>query len=1187
MLKLHRLELSGFKSFVDDSILEFSDGITAVVGPNGCGKSNLCDAVTWVLGERSAKSLRGATMEDVIFNGSGSRKPIGMAEATLTLLTDPDFPGSENGRLDVGRRVDRDGEGEYFLNGRKVRLKDVRDRLMDTGLGLRAYSVIEQGKVGMILSGKPQERRRLLEEAAGITRYKERKRIAEVKLESALTNLHRLDDILAELERNLRSLKRQASAARRYEERRREMRELLGRVLHGRWARQASRLAALQQEVERLQSEEASTSATLHRAEAELAEAREELEELSSTLAERHQRQAELAARIEGRQEFLKSSRTRLDELAERIAAGEALCERRRAEIGERTTGLQEVESASRQLEEDHQRAAAEVDLDAGELESAEQDVARAEETVEGKRAEMLSSLGRLNDLRNRRHREQTEYEKGEFRRRRLDEELAAREENVAKADEERRAAEAALDTLTDRCAEAERELATLEDAMAAATAAHEELERSLDEHRREGAQTEQRLEVLQELSQAHADRRERLRQALQAAGVAEPSFFGDRLDAPQGWERVLDEYLGALADAVLVPADRDGLELATAVDATVTLIEAATPTEPSSLRLPEDDETLGSLATRLGVPDAVAGALAPAYLVADATTARRLARAYPGVAFLSQDVVACGGVLQRPSGSSQPGQLARQRSLEQLEGALRRLRADEEGLTAEVARLAAERESSVGARDAGRQRLSGLQSERAVAEARRDDARAHHHRLELERDTLATERDETLRELNSLRETAERLSGELETAEEEHRGLESAFDRLQQESEAARERRAALRTEGTGRRGKLELLTERLTAQRRNGERLRQEIHEAERQVTAWGEESESLATRRGELREAMAEAEQELQETLETRAGAESQVLAAQERLDAQRRRVRELEAGVEETRAARETAREALSEARVEHAGCRQETDGLRTAFHEQLGEGPPDHGATRRGAQPGEVPAELAEMEADLERLKGKLESMGPVNLLAAEEYGEQEERHQFLSTQRDDVAQSVERLRRTIREINQTSSERFRETFEEVNRQFGQIFVELFQGGEAEMRLLDEEDLLESGIEIVARPPGKRPQNIMLLSGGEKALTAIALLFALFRTKPSPFCILDEVDAPLDDLNTLRFVELLKRMAGETQFVVITHNKLTMEAASRLYGVTMQERGVSSLVAVELDEVQPQPEATETATAASA
>lgn len=1179
MLKLHRLELSGFKSFVDDSVLEFSDGITAVVGPNGCGKSNLCDAVTWVLGERSAKSLRGATMEDVIFNGSGSRKPVGMAEATVALLTDPDFPGSENGRLDVGRRVDRDGEGEYFLNGRKVRLKDVRDRLMDTGLGLRAYSVIEQGKVGMILSGKPQERRRLLEEAAGITRYKERKRIAEVKLESALTNLHRLDDILAELERNLRSLKRQAGAARRYEERRREMRELLGRVLHGRWARQAIRLAALQQEVERLQSEEASTSATLHRAEAELAEAREELERFSCTLAERHQRQAELAARIEGRQEFLKSSRTRLDELAERIAAGEALCERRRAEIGERTTALQEVEAASQQLEEDHQRAATEVDLDAGELESAEQGVARAEEVVEGKRAEMLSSLGRLNDLRNRRHREQTEYEKGEFRRRRLDEELTAREENVAKADEERRAAEAALDALTDRCAEAERELATLEDTMAAATAAHEELERRLDEHRREGAQTEQRLEVLQELSQAHADRRERLRQALQAAGVAEPSFFGDRLDAPQGWERVLDEYLGALADAVLVPADRDGLELATAVDATVTLIEATTPTEPSSLRLPEDDETLGSLAARLGVPDEVTGALAPAYLVADAATARRLARAYPGVAFLSQDMVARGGVLQRPSGSSQPGQLARQRSLEQLEGALRRLRADEEGLTAEVARLAAERDSSVGARDAGRQRLSGLQRERAVAEARRDDAGAHHHRLELERDTLATERDETLRELTSLRETAERLSGELEVAEEEHRELESAFDRLQQEAAAARERRAALRTEGTGRRGKLELLTERLTAQRRNGKRLRQEIHDAERQVAAWGEESESLTTRRGELREAMAEAERELQETLETRAGAEEQVLAAQERLDEQRRRVRELEAGVEETRAARETAREALSEARVEHAGCRQETDGLRTAFHEQLGDGPPD--------EAGEVPAELAEMEADLERLKGKLESMGPVNLLAAEEYGEQEERHRFLSAQRDDVAQSVERLRRTIREINQTSSERFRETFEEVNRHFGQIFVELFQGGEAEMRLLDEEDLLESGIEIVARPPGKRSQNIMLLSGGEKALTAITLLFALFRTKPSPFCILDEVDAPLDDLNTLRFVELLKRMAAETQFVVITHNKLTMEAASRLYGVTMQERGVSSLVAVELDEVQPQPEATETATAASA
>ncbi|MGH9382086.1 MAG: chromosome segregation protein SMC [Thermoanaerobaculia bacterium] len=1178
MLKLHRLELFGFKSFVDDSVLEFSGGITAVVGPNGCGKSNLCDAVTWVLGERSAKSLRGDTMEDVIFNGSGSRKPVGLAEATLTLLTDPDFPGSQDGRLTVGRRVDRAGEGEYFINGRRVRLKDIRDLLMDTGLGLRAYSVIEQGKVGMILSGKPQERRRLLEEAAGITRYKERKRVAEVKLESALTNLHRLDDILAELERNLRSLKRQAGAARRYEERRQEMRELLARVLAGRWSRQAQRLAQLQRRVEGLQAEEASSSAALHRAEAELAEAREELERLTRTLSERHQRQAELAARIEGRQEFLKSSRARLEELTERIAGGEALCERRRTEIADRQTALREVEATCLQLAEEHRLAAADVDLDAGELESAESELAQSERTLELTRAELLTSLGRLNDLRNRRHREQTECEKGEFRRRRLDEELTGREGHVEQAAGELSAAEAALESLAGRCTAAEDELSRAERTAAETATAREDVAQSLVGRRQDLARMEQRQEVLRELSQAHADRREGLRRALQAAGLPEPRFLAEGLEAPRGWERVLDEYLGALADAVVVPADRDALELAAATESGVALIERVGLPAPST-GLPEPDETLGSLAEELGIPTEVASALSPAYLVDDAATARRLAHAYPGVAFLSRDLVARGGVLQRPSDSSQPGQLARKQELDQLERERERLQADAERLEAEATRLEKALQEATAAREAAADTLSGLQRERAVAEARRDDARAHRHRLELERDTLATERDEIVRELARILGTAERLTAELEAAEREHHDRESAFDRLQQETQAARERRAALRTEGTGHRGKLELLTERLTAQRRTEERLRDEIRDAEQHVAAWRDEAEQLAARRRELGEAMAAAEQELQETLETRAGAEEQVMAAQEVLDEQRRRVRELEAQVEAARGTREEIREALSEARVEHAGCRQESDNLRGAFRDQLGEEPPD--------ETGEPPAELAELEIDLQRLKERLEGMGPVNLLAAEEYREQEERHGFLSTQRDDVAQSIERLRRTIREINQTSSQRFRDTFEEVNRHFGVTFVELFQGGEAEMRLLDEEDLLESGIEIVARPPGKRAQNIMLLSGGEKALTAIALLFALFRTKPSPFCILDEVDAPLDDLNTLRFAEMLKRLAGETQFVVITHNKLTMEAASRLYGVTMQERGVSSLVAVELDEVQPPEEASAREAAASA
>jgi chromosome segregation protein len=302
MLKVESLEISGFKSFVDPVTVELAGGITAIVGPNGCGKSNLSEAMTWVLGEQSAKSLRGGSMEDVIFNGAESRKPLGMAECTLTLRTDPSFPRADDGRITIGRRVFRGGESQYRLNGKITRLKEIKDLLMDTGLGLRAYSVIEQGKIGMILSGKPQERRKLLEEAAGITRYKARKNVAEIKLQEATANLLRLDDVIAEVERALRSLKRQASAARRYQEKEREYRGLLARVLVGRHRLQTARLAELRARLETATAHEAAVAADLHRDEAALAAGRERLEELAAEVAARHQRVADLAATIQGRQ---------------------------------------------------------------------------------------------------------------------------------------------------------------------------------------------------------------------------------------------------------------------------------------------------------------------------------------------------------------------------------------------------------------------------------------------------------------------------------------------------------------------------------------------------------------------------------------------------------------------------------------------------------------------------------------------------------------------------------------------------------------------------------------------------------------------------------------------------------------------------------------------------------------------
>jgi chromosome segregation protein len=420
-------------------------------------------------------------------------------------------------------------------------------------------------------------------------------------------------------------------------------------------------------------------------------------------------------------------------------------------------------------------------------------------------------------------------------------------------------------------------------------------------------------------------------------------------------------------------------------------------------------------------------------------------------------------------------------------------------------------------------------------------------------------------------RELAERL--------ESHGGLERRFDESQIALAAARERRELVSTAGAGRRGRLDVLSERLEAHLQETARLDRQHAELDRRRVEWQGEEQRLVDREHELTGAIARSEEELQAALEERLAGERDTVLCEERLREKRDELRTLAEEVERVRSQRETSRAAIEEDRVVEASLEQDAShGAQTwleRFQTPITEAPPE--ARVPAGEEGED-LDLTTLEQRLDEAKRVLERLGPVNLLAAQEHDEQDERYRFLTEQRGDVVRSIESLRRTIREINQTSSVRFQETFAQVNKNFNEVFTELFRGGEAEMRLLDEEDILESGIEIVARPPGKRLQNIMLLSGGEKALTAIALLFALFRTKPTPFCILDEVDAPLDDANVLRFADLLKTYSRNIQFLVITHNKITMEAASTLYGVTMEERGVSKLVAVEIDDIHPERQA---------
>jgi chromosome segregation protein len=1169
MLKLDRLELSGFKSFVDPVEVRFAGGITGIVGPNGCGKSNLSDAITWVLGEQSAKSMRGETMEDVIFAGSEKRRPLGMGEVSVSFLA-PGFPAAEEGRITIARRVFRSGESQYRLNGKLTRLKEIKDLLMDTGLGVRAYSVIEQGKIGLILSGKPQERRKLLEEAAGITRYKARKKMAEVKLEEATANLLRLDDIVSEVERNLRSLKRQAGAARRFQEKRAEHKELERRVLHGRWSALAGELVARRGDTASAQSEESELAAAIHRAEAALAGLREQTEGQAAELGERARRQAALAATIEGRQQFLAGSRRTLAELDARVGSGRTLAERLELQIEHHAEALRELADGRSELVAEHDTAAAAVAADGEALRAAERAVAEAEAALESRRGELLASLGSLNELRARVHREQIESEKGSLRERHLHDELEQRSLEIDEVSRALAETASGLESIATSIAERAGTLDAAREALRQALELEQEASGRLRGLETERASAAERERLLADLTRAEAERRDAFAERLGEAGSAVRARLRERVHALRGWERSLDHFLGPILDAYVLDEPAAALALAERVAgdgaaAGVLLTPLAGEAPAAAIA---DGAIVASLGEALGVDAGLAAALPPAYLVRTAADAARLAGAHRGVAFLApQPLWIQGGLLHVDGADAQPGFLARTSELEELAMRLPQLEVAIAATSATIEQRVAERALAAERIRRHEGELGALRQQEAVLRSRDEELGRRRQRGDEALARLRQEHATLADELGRIGRVRGDLGAEIARLEAAHAGREGSFDSQQAEVERARSHREALRAACAGRRGQLDLLRERLRSLEQQAERFARETDSSRQQLGAWRQEAEALAERRAEIERAMAAAEGELQEALELRAGGEERLRVEQEALAAERQRVRDAEAALATRRVEHDAARSRLEQQRVTLAGLEHDEGHLAGLIRERLAAEPPEI--------PGEPLPNLPELEAGLARLAEQLEAIGPVNVLAAEEFTSEEERQRFLTTQRADVAKSVESLRQTIREINLTSSARFKETFALVNEQFAKTFVELFRGGEAEMRLMDEEDLLESGIEIVARPPGKRLQNLMLLSGGEKALTAIALLFALFRIKPSPFCILDEVDAPLDDVNTLRFVGMLRELAKETQCIVITHNKLTMEVAASLYGVTMEERGVSKLIQVELEEVHPE------------
>jgi chromosome segregation protein len=1176
-MRLEKVEIVGFKSFCDRQELDFKGGVTGIVGPNGCGKSNISDAINWVLGEQSAKSLRGTSMEDVIFNGSQSRQPVGLAEVNLKVsgLNGSSPDGSPE--CVVTRRLYRDGTSEYLMNGDICRLKDIHELFMDTGLGSKAYSIIEQGKIGLILSSKPADRRALIEEAAGITKYRARRRQTQLKLEAAQQNLLRVNDIVHEVEKQLESLKRQASKARRYRAVREEM-QGLERVLFGRrfldlQEQSRSLSERLTQEAEResaasiaLESEEAQMEARrtlLYEEEARLEEARGRLNELTLAV-DRHQSKSgyckEQIAETETR---AGQARSEGAELEARVGPLAESLETRRAEETRLKTELQQADDAA--------RAADTAVHDA----TTHQTTTEAEQ--DGARDAQVALLGRIATLQNAR-----ESVSGNAERASAD--LLKLAAELEELNRERTRVNDVHETASIRKQEAETLLEGLvqerDDAVARATAA-----RSLADTLAQEAHTLQserdglagRLSSLEEMIATHSAFDEGVRALLaRPAGLEVLGVVADSVETDSAYERAVEAFLGDRLQAVLTPTDAEAIkgvryleESGAGRGAFLSLAGGRKEFDCSCLRdvLKAETRAKGLLSDFYRVAgthaEAIRAALPDAIVVEDLATALDIAARQPHFPF-----VTLAGEMLRGSllegGRGVKGLLAPRREIREVTTRIEEiallLASARERETAEIAR-------AEGATAEGRVLEERIHTaDKDLVAIRHDLAVAEEERTRLGRKSAVvdTERSQAEQERGAATVRLAEIEQALQTAEAER---VQATERLTALATAVAQARAASETaqaQSSEARSHLAALRERVTAVEAECRRLTQDHQELLERIAAARRRAEEMDTRRGELAAELAECERLLTEALTQRDRVTGEVAVVEDRVRDIRNELEGREQSLKERRREREMLRDALAELEVTRARTDSDLDHLARECHQAIGQTAAEAATTLSDE---DKVKELESLITLVQELREKLERMGPVNVLAVEQAQELEDRDQFLTAQRQDLLDSIAELDRAIKSIDKTSRERFQEAFQIINQHFGEVFKQLFGGGTAGLSLIDEEDILESGIDVMAQPPGKRLQNVMLLSGGEKALTAISLLFAIFQYKPSPFCILDEVDAPLDDANIGRFVRMLEGLKDQTQFVLITHSRKTMEIADQLYGVTMEEPGVSKLVSV--------------------
>jgi chromosome segregation protein len=1191
MNQITKLELVGFKSFCDRTHIPFNQGVTAIVGPNGCGKSNISDAISWVVGEQSAKSLRTDKMEGVIFNGTQTRKPTGFAEVILSLSLDnpieiPGVPDLNPEGFTVGRRLYRSGESEYYLDGRRCRLKDIQALFEGTGLGPNSYAILEQGRIGQILSSKPAERRSLIEEAARITLFKSRRYSAEMKLEQAQQNLLRAQDIIREVVRQLNSLRRQAAKARRYGRLREELRSIqrlkIGmeeRQLRSRLSECSTRFLAAHEQEQAILSE-------LGSAEKARETARKSCDSQEDLVTQTRERLSVLRVESGNAQNMLENQETQklgmqarsaeLDREQKAIEERGQLIQHETERIGNSSQALQAEISQEQEVLES-ERAKSEVLQEA---------IHQTETKIDELRTFLLTGAGRLSDLKNLQARCLEGLDRISARASRLESEgqVTAREranlitqlETIRKGFEQKTERQKEV---ASNCEELEARSAQLAERIDQVS---EELSAQANEH----SLMQHRYSSLEEVERRRSNYSEGVQKYLSTKipgeELCQAKTLADHIETDPVYEAALEDYLNDPLQYILVDSREDAVQSVErlkrigAGKCTFMTLRNGHSHASAELR-PKvgGDGIVGYLDDLLRMNEDIKNAFeralpeyASTIMVSDLNTAFRVAENAPGANFLT-----LAGESYSPRGTlsaagerkSMAGFLALKREKRELGKKLSALSEKIQLTREELANL--KREQAVAAES-----IKALTAESRKLEVEIALTQHEISKLEGELGKLSQAEQVASSELAQLNSEAHDFEAKLKEAAAQIAEIEERSGTGSEELAELNGRLQSLRSESAEASKQLAALisAHAVKQERRSGmeadlKRLATELEDVQKRTLTNRSEAAMAIKRVEELEEAQKEVRARIVDCNRVIQETTEELEEKQRELASQRAALTSFEGQLHQLRESREDAMNVRSKIEIEKTRVENDIEHLQRNCQEEFHLSIPEIVAD---IQDTEWERDYQEVSQSHDRLREVIENFGAINMRALEEYQELDQRYQFLNGQRLDIEKSIADTQKAIAEINRRSVEQFEEAFNAIRKNFQEVFQILFGGGQCDLRLLDDGDLLESGIDIIAQPPGKRLQNVLLLSGGEKALTALALLIAIFRYRPSPVCILDEVDAPLDDANVNRFARMIAELSNNTQFIIITHNKNTMEIAQTMYGITMEEPGVSKIIGVD-------------------